>query len=133
MKMPPTEFDLLKTITIIETTLQSVVQTVKRLDDLNEGTVERKGMKERVALAEHEISEHKKAWLKNEQTLKDMETGLNRTIRELFIELKNEFKGSKGFFQRYQPWTSIIAWVVTLAAGWFVLQLLSGSLIIVKP
>lgn len=136
------ELELARVIAELQVNMKSLTDVVKRLEDTNEGTVERKGMKERIALAEENIRLHKEAWIKNESTLKEMEGRINKTLQEAFTEVKTEFnsrinilsedlKTQKTFIAKFQPYANVITWAVTLLAGYILLQIVSGKMALV--
>lgn len=136
------DLELARVITELQLNMKSLAETVKRLEDVNEGTVERKGMKERITLAEENIKAHKEAWIKNEISLKEMEGRMSKTLQEAFLEIKNEFntkitglanslQTQQTFIDKARPYINVIAWVVTFVAGIILSQILSGHLAIV--
>lgn len=144
------EFNFLKAVTVLQTQQEQTANVLKRLEDQNEGTVERKGMKERVTLAEHEIAEHKKAWIKNQETLKEMEARISQTLREAFTEsqkqvskrmddmdivigeLKKSIEEPKTWIAKIQPYVSIVGWVLMTIASVIIINIVSGNWQIVR-
>lgn len=137
------DISMIKAIAELQVNGRLLTEAVKKLEDMNEGTVERKGMKERIALAEENINAHKQAWIKNAQEMKEMEGRLNKTLQEAFLEIKNDvtskfntlndaIKTQQTFVAKFQPYLNILAWLVTLVGGWLVIQILGGNLQIVR-
>lgn len=142
MTITPEDLELAKVIAQLQLNMKSLAETVKRLEDANEGTVERKGMKERITLAEENIKQHKEAWIKNEITLKEMEGRMSKTLQEAFVEIKNEFntringlsdtlKTQQTFITKVQPYVNVITWAITLVAGYVLIQIVSGKMALV--
>jgi len=142
MTITPEDLELAKVIAQLQVNMKSLTDAVQRLENANEGTVERKGMKERITLAEENIKQHKEAWIKNEITLKEMEGRINTTLQEAFLEIKNEFssrvnslvenmKTTQTFVDKARPYINVIAWVVTIIAGIVISQIVTGHLSIV--
>jgi hypothetical protein len=142
MPITKEDLDLARVITELQSNMRSLADTVKRLEDANEGTIERKGMKERITLAEENIKAHKDAWIKNETALKEMEGRMSKTLQEAFMEIKSEFnkridglaeglKTQQTFVDKARPYINIIAWAVTLIAGLVISQILTGHMAIV--
>ncbi len=143
MPISDRDLELAKAIVALQTNITTITETLKRLEDVNEGTVERKGMKERIALAEHEIDEHKKAWIKNEQVIRDMGEGLNRAlaaaIANLSTDVTRKFDSLMANIQKQETWITkvkpymdVLVWIVSLLAGWFIIQVASGNIVIGK-
>jgi len=126
------EIALIKSVAELQVNATLLADAVKRLEDAQEGTVERKGMKERIALAEENIKLHKEAWIKNEKTLKDMEERINRALVQQTTEISRKLEGQQTFITRFQPYLNIAAWLVALVGGWIVIQLISGQIRIVS-
>lgn len=145
--MTPKENDLymemMRLVAELGVQVKAIASDVKDLERDADGTVDRKGIKERITVAEYNINANKDAYANIERTVKEMNQSINKTIAESFIEVKAEFNKKidalvetqgkqQTFITRLQPYINLIAWAVTFIGGFLLTQFLSGNLRIVS-
>lgn len=130
--MSDEQISMIKAMTELQVNSRLIAEAVKKLEDVNEGTVERRGLKERIALAEENISAHKQAWIKNEQYLGQMEVRLLSQLDKKFESLSNAIESQKTFIDKIRPYMNVMMWAVSLIMGWLALQILGGNIQIVR-
>lgn len=118
--------------------MNDTMKIVEKHDDINEGTLQRKGLKERITMAEENIRLNKEAWAETKQELKVLSATINTTIRESYIEIEakmdKELKGiaakleeQQTFKNRLQPYVNLIAWILAAVGIGVITQIVSGN------
>jgi archaellum component FlaC len=122
----------------LQVRMERILAELNKLEEINEGTLRTRGMKERIVLAEEEIKRNKEAWEKVVKQLSEIESRMSTTLREAFVELKTSFTNElaklstetqtqKNILTKMQPYVNVISWVVTAGAGIILSLVLTGQ------
>lgn len=136
---------LLTKLVELEVRLQPIVQSVQKLEDVNEGTLRTRGIKEKIAIAEEQIITNKESFTKLEKEFKRLEIQIQDTLSAMSVNILRQFdekvavllaaqkvsdadtQAAKTFIQKFQPWLNVAAWVVTVVAGLIITLLVGGK------
>ena len=91
--------------------MENIINAVTQLDEVLEGTLRTRGLKDRLLLAENDIKLNKEAWEKVDKAIAD---------------LRNDIVANRATLGKWQPYMNVIAWLVAGAGSILLAQILTG-------
>src|SRR6266516_1638931 len=97
--------------------MEGLLKEFEKVNEVLDGTLRTRGLRDRLLLAEEDIKSNKAAWEK-----------VDRKLDEQTKTLSDKISTSQGFINKWQPYLNAATWLITGAATILLSMLLSGKL-----
>ncbi len=126
--------------------IEQVAKIVEKLEEVNEGTLRSRGIKEKLVIAEMNIEANKQAYLQTQEVITKMEERIGKSLVEAIsrlqsdittkienlkqetITLQKEATSQRGILDKIAPYFNVLSWFILGAGGILLSLFLTGRL-----